>query len=81
MSADVSGWKEIDSAPKNKFVTVTRKTRGVARQPFEYLTACFRAEYGTWFDIYDNCIGNSGGYPTHWRPLPPLPVMESVNED
>lgn len=80
MSADANGWRPIDTAPRDKYVLVVRDS-GMMGISHECLTAYYCSGRGRWNDVHNDYLRDSGCLPTHWRPLPPLPVMESVNED
>ncbi|CAB4161994.1 hypothetical protein UFOVP785_6 [uncultured Caudovirales phage] len=73
MSADPSGWKPIGTAPCDKYVLVLRSS-GMMGISHECLTAYYCIAKQRWNDISNDSLRDSGSPPTHWRPLPPLPM-------
>ena len=73
MSADANGWKPIGTAPDGKYVLVIRDS-GMMGISHECLTARYSVDKRRWNDVHNDSLRDSGSQPTHWRPLPPLPM-------
>lgn len=72
-AARKDGWQPIETAPKDGSEIILFDPDYFQRSGFE---GRYSAPRGNWLSSYDSPVN-----PTHWRPLPAPPAIESAREE
>ena len=70
-------WQPIETAPKDRFLLLCGPS-GYTTTPRVFATGCMYSDYhvGRWVDHANDDLSDWGFEPTHWMPLPELPVAQ-----